>query len=311
MAVLSETIGSFAASLALERGLAAKTCEAYGRDVRAFSNFLAGRKRQKTEQLTQDDVREWFQFLQEKHRRASTRARAFVAIREFLRHLKEMGWTVRDLGEGLDAPKRARILPRTLGEAETLRLVSSVVGTTPRDLRDRAMLEMLYGCGLRVSELCGVELTDLPDGAELVRCRGKGAKERLVPFAPSVAAAIRRYLDEGRGALVRDNLAERHLFVTRRGKGFTRMGVFKLLRGRALAVGIDPATISPHVLRHSFATSLLAHGADIRSIQEMLGHASVATTQIYTHVDQTRLGQVHRTYHPRAEEREDYDKENA
>ena len=311
MAVLSETIGSFAASLALERGLAAKTCEAYGRDVRAFSNFLAGRKRQKTEQLTQDDVREWFQFLQEKHRRASTRARAFVAIREFLRHLKEMGWTVRDLGEGLDAPKRARILPRTLGEAETLRLVSSVVGTTPRDLRDRAMLEMLYGCGLRVSELCGLELTDLPDGAELVRCRGKGAKERLVPFAPSVAAALRRYLDEGRGALVRDNLAERHLFVTRRGKGFTRMGVFKLLRGRALAVGIDPATISPHVLRHSFATSLLAHGADIRSIQEMLGHASVATTQIYTHVDQTRLGQVHRTYHPRAEEREDYDKENA
>lgn len=311
MAVLSETIGSFAASLALERGLAAKTCEAYGRDVRAFSKFLAGRKRQKTEQLTQDDVREWFQFLQEKHRRASTRARAFVAIREFLRHLKEMGWTVRDLGEGLDAPKRARILPRTLGEAETLRLVSSVVGTTPRDLRDRAMLEMLYGCGLRVSELCGLELTDLPDGAELVRCRGKGAKERLVPFAPSVAAAIRRYLDEGRGALVRDNLAERHLFVTRRGKGFTRMGVFKLLRGRALAVGIDPATISPHVLRHSFATSLLAHGADIRSIQEMLGHASVATTQIYTHVDQARLGQVHRTYHPRAEEREDYDKENA
>ena len=110
---------------------------------------------------------------------------------------------------------------------------------------------------------------------------------------------------------MRDNLAERHLFVTRRGKGFTRMGVFKLLRGRALAVGIDPATISPHVLRHSFATSLLAHGADIRSIQEMLGHASVATTQIYTHVDQARLGQVHRTYHPRAEEREDYDKENA
>ena len=311
MAVLSETIGSFAASLALERGLAAKTCEAYGRDVRAFSKFLAGRKRQKTDQLTQDDVREWLQVLQEKHRRASTRARAFVAIREFLRHLKEMGWTARDLGEGLDAPKRARVLPRTLGETETLRLVASVDGTTPRDLRDRAMLEMLYGCGLRVSELCGLELTDLPDGAELVRSRGKGAKERLVPFAPSVAAAIRRYLDEGRGSLVRDNLAERHLFLTRLGRGFTRMGVFKLLRERALAAGIDPATVSPHVLRHSFATSLLAHGADIRSIQEMLGHASVATTQIYTHVDQARLGQVHRTYHPRAEEREDYDKENA
>ena len=167
------------------------------------------------------------------------------------------------------------------------------------------MLEMLYGCGLRVSELCGLELSDLPEGAELVRCRGKGSKERLVPFAPSVAAAVRRYLDGARGALVRGNLAERHLFVTRLGKGFTRMGVFKLLKERAAAVGIDPAAISPHVLRHSFATSLLAHGADIRSFQEMLGHASVSTTQIYTHVDQSRLGQVHRTYHPRAEEEPD------
>lgn len=305
MAVLSEAIGSFAASLALERGLAAKTCEAYGRDVRAFAKFLAARKRKTTARLTQDDVRDWLQLLLEKRRRASTRARAFVAIKEFLRHLKEMGWTAQDLGEGLEAPKRARTLPRTLGEEKTLHLVASVDGTTPRDLRDRAMLEMLYGCGLRVSELCGLELTDLPDGAELVRCRGKGSKDRLVPFAPSVAAAIRRYLAEGRGALVRGNLAERHLFVTRRGKGFTRMGVFKLLKERALAAGIDPATVSPHVLRHSFATSLLAHGADIRSIQEMLGHASVGTTQIYTHVDQARLGQVHRTYHPRAEDRED------
>ena len=304
MAALSETIGSFAASLALERGLAAKTCEAYGRDVRAFAKFLASHGRKTTAQLTQDDVRAWLESLQEKRRRASTRARAFIAIKEFLSHLKEMGWTARDLGEGLEAPKRARILPRTLGEEETIRLVASIDGTTPRDLRDRAMLEMLYGCGLRVSELCALELTDLPDGAELVRCRGKGSKDRLVPFAPSVAAAIRRYLDEGRGPLARGNLAERHLFVTRLGKGFTRMGVFKLLKERALAAGIDPAVVSPHVLRHSFATSLLAHGADIRSIQEMLGHASVATTQIYTHVDQARLGQIHRTYHPRAEERD-------
>ena len=304
MAVLSEAIGSFAASLALERGLAAKTCEAYGRDIRAFVKFLASRNVTTTAQLAQDDARAWFQLLQEKRRRASTRARAFVSIKEFLRHLKEMGWTAHDLGNGLDAPKRDQLLPRTLDEEETLRLVASIDGTSPRDLRDRAMLEVLYGCGLRVSELCGLELTDIPDGAELVRCRGKGAKDRLVPFAPSVAAAIRRYLDMARGLLVRGNLAERHLFVTRLGRGFTRMGVFKLLRERALAAGIDPSSVSPHVLRHSFATSLLAHGADIRSIQEMLGHASVATTQIYTHVDRARLGEIHRTYHPRAEEHE-------
>ena len=153
MAVLSEAIGSFAASLALERGLAAKTCEAYGRDVKAFAKFLSARGKTATGQLSQDDVRAWLQSLQEKRRRASTRARAFVAVKEFLRHLKEMRWTARDLSEGLDAPKRDRILPRTLAEDDTVRLVLSVNGETPRDLRDRAMLEMLYGCGLRVSEL--------------------------------------------------------------------------------------------------------------------------------------------------------------
>jgi integrase/recombinase XerD len=183
-----------------------------------------------------------------------------------------------------------------------MRLVCSVAGDSPRDLRDRAILEMLYGCGLRVSELCGLELGDITADAEVVRCRGKGSKERLVPLSPLIGATLRRYIDGGRPAFLANGRQERHLFVTRLGKAFTRMGVFKLLRQRALAAGIDPTRVSPHVLRHSFATSLLAHGADIRSIQEMLGHASVSTTQIYTHVDQARLGKIHRTYHPRAEE---------
>ena len=301
MAALTEAIESFAASLALERGLAAKTCEAYGRDVRMFAKFLAGNGKKTTEALEKADVTAWLQRLMETRHRASSRARAFVALCEFLHHLKEMRFVASDLADGLAAPKRDRLLPRTLGEEDTLRLIDSVNGNAPQDVRDRAMLEMLYGCGLRVSELCGLELSDLPDGAEVVRCRGKGSKERLVPLAPSVAAAVRRYLDEVRGALLRGKTA-RPLFVTRLGKAFTRMGVFKMLKQRALAAGIDPAVVSPHVLRHSFATSLLSHGADVRSIQEMLGHASVSTTQIYTHVDRSRLGQVHRLYHPRAED---------
>jgi len=302
MAALTEAIDSFAASLALERGLAAKTCEAYGRDVRAFSRFLLERGKGTTESLEQSDVVDWLRSLQQRRRRASTRARAFVAVKEFLAHLKEMRYSARDLGEGLEAPKRDRLLPRTLGEEDTMRLVCSVAGDSPRDLRDRAILEMLYGCGLRVSELCGLELGDITADAEVVRCRGKGSKERLVPLSPLIGATLRRYIDGGRPAFLANGRQERHLFVTRLGKAFTRMGVFKLLRQRALAAGIDPTRVSPHVLRHSFATSLLAHGADIRSIQEMLGHASVSTTQIYTHVDQARLGKIHRTYHPRAEE---------
>ncbi len=302
MAALTEAIDSFAASLALERGLAAKTCEAYGRDVRAFSRLLLERGKGTTESLEQSDVVDWLRSLQQRRRRASTRARAFVAVKEFLAHLKEMRYSARDLGEGLEAPKRDRLLPRTLGEEDTMRLVCSVAGDSPRDLRDRAILEMLYGCGLRVSELCGLELGDITADAEVVRCRGKGSKERLVPLSPLIGATLRRYIDGGRPAFLANGRQERHLFVTRLGKAFTRMGVFKLLRQRALAAGIDPTRVSPHVLRHSFATSLLAHGADIRSIQEMLGHASVSTTQIYTHVDQARLGKIHRTYHPRAEE---------
>ena len=302
MATIREAIESFTSSLALERGLAAKTCEAYGRDVRAFQKFLEARGKKTTGRLEVDDVADWLASLRRLRRRASTRARAFVSVRELLAHMKEMRYTARDLGDGLEAPKRDRLLPRTLGEEESLRLIGSISGDAPRDLRDRAMLEMLYGCGLRVSELCDLELGDVPDGTEVVRCRGKGAKERLVPLAPEVGETLRRYIDDARAAFLRNGRPERRLFLTRLGRGFTRMGVFKLLRVRAQEAGLDPATISPHVLRHSFATSLLAHGADIRSIQEMLGHASVSTTQVYTHVDQARLGFVHRTYHPRAEE---------
>ena len=300
MAALGECRSSFAAWLALERGLAAKTLEAYGRDIRFFVEFLVARGRVDSREITRGDVVDYLEALRGARKRASTRARAFVALREFMHHLKLEGLVKVDVAEGLEAPKKNLVLPRVLDEESTNLLVSSVNGTSPRDLRDRAILEMLYDCGLRVSELCSLEVRDFIADAEVVRCRGKGSKERVVPMGVSCGQSIRRYLESGRETLVKGNTAERHLFVTRLGRAFTRMGIFKLLRERAAAAGLDASVVSPHVLRHCFATHMLAHGADIRAIQDMLGHASISTTQIYTHVDQARLGEVHRLHHPRA-----------
>jgi len=301
MTTLASCAEAFAADLALARGLATKTVEAYGRDVRAFLEVLAARGKTTPEALVRADVADHVGALRAAGRKASTRARAFVAVREFLAFLASTHATAHDLSEGLEAPKKNLVLPRVLDESTTLKILQSADGVAPRDLRDRAMLEFLYGCGLRVSELCGLELQDVIADAGVVRCRGKGSKERIVPMGLPAAKALARYLESARESFTRGNAAERRIFLTRLGRPFTRMGVFKMLRERAAAAGVDAKAVSPHVLRHCFATDLLAHGADIRAIQEMLGHASIATTQIYTHVDRARLDSVHRTYHPRAD----------
>lgn len=301
MTTLASCAEAFAADLALARGLSPKTVEAYGHDVRAFLEFLAARGKTTPDALVRADVADHVGALRAKGRKASTRARAFVSVREFLAYLASTRATARDLSEGLESPKKNLVLPRVLDEATTLKILQSADGSEPRDLRDRAMLEFLYGCGLRVSELCGLELQDVIADAGVVRCRGKGSKERIVPIGVPAATALARYLASARDSFSRGNAAERRIFLTRLGRPFTRMGVFKMLRERAAAAGVDAHAVSPHVLRHCFATDLLAHGADIRAIQEMLGHASIATTQVYTHVDRARLGTVHRTYHPRAE----------
>ncbi len=297
---LTEGAELFQSHLAFARGVAAKTLEAYGRDVRFFLEHVSAKGIASCAAITREHVREYLDHLRVSHRRASSRARAFVAVREFLGFLKASGLSPHDASAGLDAPKKGLALPKTLAEDAVQRLVTSVGGDTPRDLRDRAMLEMLYGSGLRVSELCDLSVQDFIADADLIRCFGKGSKERFVPVGVAEGHALARYLAEGRGAFDRPGGAERHMFLTRLGRKFTRMGVFKMLKERAAAAGLDPAVVSPHVLRHCFASHLLAHGADIRAIQEMLGHASIATTQIYTHVDQSRFAEVHRKHHPRA-----------
>ena len=299
-ASLAEGAESFQAHLAFSRGLAPKTLEAYGRDIRFFLKFLAAQGVVACAAVTRDHVRAYLDHLRARRQRPASRARAFVAMREFLAHLKAAGLAPRDVSAGLDAPRRDRALPKGLSEEVTQRLVNSVAGETPRDLRDRAMLEMLYGSGLRVSELCDLKVADFIADADLLRCFGKGSKERLVPVGVAEGRALARWLAEGRAAFDRTGGSDTHLFLTRLGRKFTRVGVFKMLKERAAAAGVDPAVVSPHVLRHCFASHLLAHGADIRAIQEMLGHASIATTQVYTHVDQGRFAEVHRLYHPRA-----------
>ena len=295
-----EAVDSFSAALALERGLAEKTQEAYLRDVRMLVRFLEERSRTSVVSVLRTDITDYLETLHRAAKRASSRARAFTAIKEFFAHLKEMHFVRVDPTDGLEAPKKGLVLPKILSEDAMRRLVESVSGDAPRDLRDRAMLELLYGCGLRVSELCDLTLDSFPEGADLVRCTGKGSKDRIVPLGHAAGDALTRYLESARASFNRGNLAERHIFLTRLGGKFTRMGVFKILKQRASAAGLDASVVSPHVLRHCFASHLLAHGADIRAIQEMLGHASISTTQVYTHVDQSRLGEIHHKYHPRA-----------
>lgn len=297
---LADAEVDFVALLTLEKGLSQRSVESYGRDVKAFIAFLADRGITAPDAFTRQDVMSFLDLQRKRGYRASSRARRWVAVKEFLQFLKTDGWRKDDPSQAITSPKKNPPLPRVLGEGAVERLLESINGTDARDLRDRAMLELLYACGLRVSELCSLEVDNFLMDCDLVRCFGKGRKERVVPLGGAAATAIRRYLESARDSFLKSGAQSRRLFLTRLGRGFTRVGVFKIVKERALAAGIDPSSISPHVMRHSFASHLLQRGADIRAIQEMLGHASISTTQIYTHVDERRLRSTHRQCHPRA-----------
>jgi len=284
--------------LTLEKGLAPTTVDAYLRDIESFVDFLRTRKVEDLQFVQKTDVAAYLDKLRAEGKRASSRARAFVSLREFFGHLKSSGLTNSNPVESFEAPKKSLVLPRVLDSDEVAALIGSVKGDSPRDLRDRAILELMYGCGFRVSEICSLELIDCHLDENVIRCFGKGSKERFVPILGSALEALGRYLSSAR-IVFEKGVARRELFLTRRGGPFTRMGIFKMLRERGIAAGLDPERLSPHVLRHCFATHLLANGADVRSIQEMLGHASVTTTQIYTHVDQKRIAAIHEECHPR------------
>ena len=295
---MTAEIEDFIAVLALERGLSEKTCIAYGSDLRSFAAYLKRRKIETAADVTRDDIVDFLTDEREKGMRGSTRARRTAAIRMFFRYLKERRRIPTNPSDLMDAPKKALALPRVLSEAEVFAMLDEVKGEDPVSLRDRAMLEVMYGCGLRVSELCALKNDDVVADGELLRIFGKGSKERIVPIGGAAGRALAAYLGGSRESFARGNLAETHVFLTRLGKPFTRQGVYKIVRTRAAAVGIAADRISPHVLRHCFASHMLSRGADIRAIQELLGHADIGTTQVYTHVDAARFGEIHKL-HPR------------
>ena len=299
----AEGILAFRSHLLLERRLSRNTAAAYARDIEALAAFLAARRGANAAPGSVDasavDERAVTGFLEaelEKGRRASSRARRLVAIKAFFRFLRGEGRIGRDPCELLGSIGKGTALPKTLPERDILALLESVNGPDPRSVRDRALLELLYACGLRVSELCSLALRDVRTDGGFARCFGKGGKERLVPMGFGAIHAVERYIAV-RPEFLRRGDSEA-LFLTRLGRPFTRMGVFKLIKERAAACGIDPRKISPHVMRHCFASHLLGHGADIRAIQEMLGHSDISTTQVYTHVDTSRFAEIHRK-HPR------------
>jgi integrase/recombinase XerD len=281
--------------LAVSRArLAPRTVESYRRDLEDFLRWF-GRE---LAEADQEDIESYLADLRAEGRTTATLARRLAALRSFFRHQALVGARDDNPAAGISSPRRTRKLPRTLSPAEAERLIEAANGTTPRALRDGALVELLYGAGLRVSEAVGLERAAVDLDERLVRCVGKGGKERVVPIGRRAAEALRRYFGRGRPFLDRRHRAE--LFLNSRGGPLTRAGAFLILRRLAERAGLEPGRVHPHLLRHSFATHLLEGGADLRSVQEMLGHADLATTELYTHVTDKRRRDAYFDAHPHA-----------
>lgn len=298
MDLFEEAIEEFRDHLRGERGLSPNTVAAYTRDLREFREFLRARGVGPAD-LGREDLFAFGARLQRLGRKATSVARKLSAVRMFLAFACREGLRAGDPPE-IEAPKLPRKLPHVLTAREIERLLAAPDVEHPEGLRDRALLELLYATGLRVSELVTLKPADVRPEDGLVRCVGKGSKERLVPVGAAALEWVRRYVEEARPLLAgAARAAPPWLFLTERGSPLARTAVWKRLREYAGAAGIQ-GKVSPHTLRHSFATHLLAGGADLRSIQEMLGHADIGTTQIYTHVDDSHLTRVFQQFHPRA-----------
>jgi len=285
-------LGSFLAILATRR--APKTVEAYRRDLTQIEEQLG----KPIAQASTDDLQAHLAELRARGLAPATIARRLSAARSFFAHQVLLGARPDNPAAEIEPPRRQRKLPRTLSPREAERLIEAAAGTTPRALRDSALVELLYGAGLRVSEAVGLERAGVDLDERIVRCIGKGNKERIVPIGRSAAEAMRRYLSRGRPYLDRRYRPE--LFLNAKGGPLTRAGAFLILRKIAEQAGLEPGRVHPHLLRHSFATHLLEGGADLRSVQEMLGHADLSTTEVYLHVTDKRRRESYFDAHPHA-----------
>ena len=294
---LREAVDAFLAHLSLERGAAKLTIEAYEADLARFVAHCARAGRTNWTEVTLADVDTWTRVLDRKGHAAASLARRLSAVRSFSAHLVRSGLRRDDFTELARGPRLRRKLPGMISVDEAARVVSAPDTATPQGLRDRAMLELMYGSGLRISELCSLEIQAVDAESALVRVTGKGSKDRIVPVGETALAALQAYLLAGRPKLTRPKTGSA-LFLSARGVAISRKTFWLGVKQAAQRAGVA-TPVKPHLLRHAFATHLLEGGADLRSIQEMLGHADIATTQIYTSVDRTALSAAHRRHHPR------------
>ncbi|HEX2438976.1 MAG TPA: site-specific tyrosine recombinase XerD [Methylomirabilota bacterium] len=292
-----EAVAEYLGALQSEQGASRNTLAAYRRDLADFTRFL-GTRRRTASAVSPEDVVSWLEGLRTRGLAPSSVARRLSAVRGFYRHLVREDRVRRDPTEHLDAPRPRRPLPRALSPEVAASLVEAPDTRRPAGVRDRAILELLYATGMRASECLGLSLEDLNASAGYVVCMGKGSKQRLVPVGGEALAWVRRYLRDARPHHTRRRDCGR-LFVNPRGGPLSRQSLWTLVRRAASAAGIT-RRVSPHVLRHSFASHLLEGGADLRSVQAMLGHADISTTQIYTHLPSSALQRMYRTFHPRA-----------
>jgi len=296
---LTAAISSFLTHVKVEKGLSSNTVSAYQRDLAKFAAFAQKRKLV-LECVSRDDMVDFLASLYRQKLESRTVARHLVTLRNFFRFAQIQDLISVDPSMNLESPKIRRTLPGYLRLQEVEKLLSQPDEETPLGLRDRAMLEVLYSTGLRVSELIGLRVMDLDAKVGCVRCVGKGDKERIVPVGKKALSIVEKYLRNARPNLLgKAKAGVAALFVNRRGNPLSRVGVWKILSAYGRQAGLR-IPLTPHMLRHSFATHLLERGADLRSVQLMLGHADISTTQIYTHVVEERLKQIYKAHHPRA-----------
>ena len=295
---ITATISSFLTHVRVEKGLSSNTVSAYRRDLVKFAEFVRKRKLS-LKAVSRDDLVDFLAALYRQNLDSKSVARHLVTLRDFFRFAQIHEHIAEDPSVNLESPKIRRSLPGYLRLEEVERLLNQPDVKTPLGLRDRAMVEVLYSTGLRVSELIGLRVTDLDSKVGCVHCIGKGDKERIVPVGKKALAIVEKYLRDARPRIMGKAPGSPALFVNRRGAQLSRVGVWKILSAYGRRAGMRVA-LTPHMLRHSFATHLLERGADLRSVQLMLGHADISTTQIYTHVVEERLKQVYKAHHPRA-----------
>ncbi len=289
---LEAFVGEFLNWFSVEKGCPENTIVSYGYDIERYKDFIEDTCEGDISRVDRAGIYDHLATLQDRNQSARSRARHLVAIKQFHRYLYQANYLKKDCTANIDGPKASKKLPYVITPAEVDRLLAIPDASTPRGKRDGAMLELMYSAGLRISELIHLKCNDVLPDIGFLKCRGKGDKQRLIPIGEVAEEKLRRYRD------ARPDPGSEWLFLTRLGRPFTRQGCWKMIRGYIRAADILK-TVTPHTLRHSFATHLLSGGANLRSIQEMLGHADIATTQVYTHVTSDRLRETHLRCHPR------------